>query len=122
LTFANHGAFEVDQEKHMVNLSRVLLYLLFATDIENYSLMSEFLGDRAWMVIMVYTEKDQHPIKLLKTQGKIMEEEGENFYQKMMNYFRDRDSELISEMENSMFSESENSEEDSDETGFGNEF
>lgn len=58
MSFTNHSAFNADDADHVLNLKRVLVYLLFSTDMENYISLSNYLGDKAWMVLMVYTEKD----------------------------------------------------------------
>lgn len=58
MSFANHSPFKADQGDHILNMERVLVYLLFSTDLENYISLGDFLHDRAWMVLMLFSEKD----------------------------------------------------------------
>lgn len=66
------------------------------------------------MVLMVYTEKEHNQSKLLRVEKEIDATEGGNFYEKMLEYFKEEDEELIESIEDSMF--------DNDDSMFGDEF
>ena len=95
MSFENHGPFKVHGEIHVLNQERVSIYLLLATNLENYDLISQLLRDRAWMVFMTFNKKEKLEGILLKTEKKILDQKGNDFYNKMLNYFIKVDNKVI---------------------------
>lgn len=71
MAFKNHSPYETDEKQQILNLRRVLMYLLFSMNLENYSLVSEFLHDKAWMILMVASWREEYSIRLIQIQDEI---------------------------------------------------